>query len=45
MADQYTIFDKDPDTMWDDLMRGDTPLFIKKPGGGIFLVQLSKTLS
>ena len=36
MADQYTIFDKDPDTMWDDLMRGDTPLFIKKRGGESF---------
>lgn len=30
MADQYTIFDKDPETIWNDLMRGDTPLFIKK---------------
>ncbi len=29
-ADQYTIFDKGPETIWDDLSRGDTPLFIKK---------------
>ena len=31
-ADQYTIFDKNPDTIWDDLIKGNTPLFIKKPG-------------
>jgi len=31
-ADQYTIFDKDPNTIWDDMIRGDTPLFIKRPG-------------
>tara|TARA_B100000959_G_scaffold255224_1_gene287478 strand:- start:3024 stop:3725 length:702 start_codon:yes stop_codon:yes gene_type:complete len=30
MADQYTIFDKAPETIWDDLMSRDTPLFIKK---------------
>jgi|TARA_B100002003_G_scaffold48714_1_gene43864 putative transcriptional regulator len=29
-ADQYTIFDKDPETIWDDLSRGNSPLFIKK---------------
>jgi|TARA_B100000315_G_scaffold231761_1_gene243357 putative transcriptional regulator len=42
MADQYTIFDKDSDTIWDDLMRGDTPLFIKNPGKKILRVQQSK---
>ena len=31
-ADQYTIFDKDPNTIWDDMIRGDTPLFIERPG-------------
>ena len=30
MADQYTIFDKVSETIWDDLMSMDTPLFIKK---------------
>lgn len=29
-ADQYTLFDKDPATIWDDLIRGNSPLFVKK---------------
>ena len=44
-ADQYTIFDKDPETIWDDLSRGDGPLFIKKYDKKNSPVQLSGTLN
>jgi putative transcriptional regulator len=44
-ADQYTIFDKDSETIWDDLSRGGSPLFIKKYDKKNSPVQLSGTLS
>ena len=44
-ANQYTIFDKDPETIWHDLSRGDSPLFIKKHDKKNSPIRLSGTLS
>ncbi len=36
-ADQYTIFDKKPETLWEDLIRGGSQLYIKKFGKSLNL--------
>ena len=43
-ADQYTVFDKEPGTIWEDLMKRDAPLFIKESDNEISPIQLSKSL-
>lgn len=35
-ADTYTVFDKNSETIWDDLIRGESQIFIKKFGGKFY---------